>query len=258
MSNFGLFFFFRPDELNSWVWSPIAQKITALYFFPLVCTSFSSKNVCKKQAATGCFADFIVRENKLKISFACRSTTDCKKHCRVFFAYILTGKRSTNQRKKIQGCDLLLNRRAHAKIQLIWVKKKKQTKIWRRMVTLRRLQFKSHTSTHCALVIYTCSPQVFCKLIRYRTQKLFPSMAVSVTEKSWYCKALCVSIPQPPTPSAGCVTKLCYTQVLKLGAVCLFQTWTVHWPNSRWLSSLWVSFITITTCSLKKRLGLVE
>ena len=33
-------------------------------FFPLVCGSFSSKNVCKKQAATGRFAGFIVRENK--------------------------------------------------------------------------------------------------------------------------------------------------------------------------------------------------
>ena len=42
-----------------------------------------------------------------------------------FFAYVLTGKQSTNQRKKIQGCDFLLNRRAHAKIQLIWTKKKK-------------------------------------------------------------------------------------------------------------------------------------
>ena len=31
--------------------------------FPLVCASFSSKNVCKKQPATGRFAGFIVREN---------------------------------------------------------------------------------------------------------------------------------------------------------------------------------------------------
>ena len=49
--------FFRPNELNFCMWSPIAQKITALYFFSLVCASFSSKNVCKKQAATGRFAD---------------------------------------------------------------------------------------------------------------------------------------------------------------------------------------------------------
>ena len=42
--------------------------------------------------------------------------------------------------KKIQGCDFLLNRRPHAKIQLIWTKKKKQTKIQHRMVMLRHLQ----------------------------------------------------------------------------------------------------------------------
>ena len=40
---------------------------------------------------------------KQKVSFTCRSTTDCKKHCRVFFAYVLTGKRSANQRKKNTG-----------------------------------------------------------------------------------------------------------------------------------------------------------
>ena len=45
-----------------------------------------------------------------------------------FFAYVLTGKRSANQRKKIQGCDFLLNRRPHAKIQLIWTKKKNRPK----------------------------------------------------------------------------------------------------------------------------------
>ena len=43
---------------------------------------------------------------------------------RLFFAYVFTRKWSANQRKKIQGCDFLLNRRPHAKIQLIWTKKK--------------------------------------------------------------------------------------------------------------------------------------
>ena len=40
------------------------SEITALYFFPWFALHFSSKNVCKKQAATGRFADFIVWENK--------------------------------------------------------------------------------------------------------------------------------------------------------------------------------------------------
>ena len=39
--------------------------------------------------------------------------------------------------KKMQGCDLLLNWRPHAKIQLIW--EKKQTRIQQSMVMLRRL-----------------------------------------------------------------------------------------------------------------------
>ena len=45
-----------------------------------------------------------------------------------FFAYVFTRKRSANQQKKIQGCDFLLNRRPHAKIQLIWTEKKNRPK----------------------------------------------------------------------------------------------------------------------------------
>ena len=96
-------------------------------FFPLVCASFSSKNVCKKQAATGCFADFIVRENKRFLLLVVQQQT-AKSAAVFFFAYVLTGKRSANHCKKIQGCDFLLNRRPHAKIQLIWTKKKNRPK----------------------------------------------------------------------------------------------------------------------------------
>ena len=91
-------------------------------FFPLFCASFSSKNVCKKQAATGRFADFIVRENKRFLLLVVQQQT--AKSAAEFFAYVLTGKRSANPRKKIQGCDFLINRRPHAKIQLIWTKTK--------------------------------------------------------------------------------------------------------------------------------------
>ena len=129
MSNFGLFFFFRPNELNFCVWSPIAQKITALYLFPLVCTSFLSKNVCKKQAAMGLISLF----GKTKGFFCLSFNNRLQKALPSVFAYVLTGKQSTNQWKKIQGCDFLLNRRPHAKIQLIWTKKN-QTKIRHRMV----------------------------------------------------------------------------------------------------------------------------
>ena len=65
---------------------------------------------------------------KQKVSFAWRIRQQTAKSAAEFFAYILTGKRSANQRKKIQGCDFLLNRRPNAKIQLIWTKKKNRPK----------------------------------------------------------------------------------------------------------------------------------
>ena len=76
------------------------------------------------------------------IGFFClaRSTTDCKKRRRVFLHTFLLENEAQTCGKKIQGCDFLLNRRPHAKIQLIWTKKKKQTKIRHRMVMLEDLQ----------------------------------------------------------------------------------------------------------------------
>ena len=102
------------------MWSPIAQKITALYFLPLVCASFLSKNICKKQAAMGRFADFIVRENKRFLLLIIQQQT--AKSSAEFFCICFNWK---TKRKIIQGCDFLLNRRAHAKIQLIWREKKR-------------------------------------------------------------------------------------------------------------------------------------
>ena len=89
-------------------------------FFSLFCASFLSKNVCRKQAATGRFTDFIVSENKRFVLLLVQQQT--AKSAAEFIANVLTGKRSGNQRKKIQGCHFLLNWRPHAKIQLIWTK----------------------------------------------------------------------------------------------------------------------------------------
>ena len=97
-------------------------EITALYFFTLVGASFSSKNICKQQAATRHFADFIVRENKRFLLLLVQQQT--AKSAAEFSALVLTRKQSANQQKKIQGCDFLLNWRPHAKIQLIWREKK--------------------------------------------------------------------------------------------------------------------------------------
>ena len=74
----------------------------------------------------GRFTDFIVQENKRFLLLVVQQQT--AKSAAEFFAYVLTGKRSANQRKKIQGCDFLLNGRPHAKIQLVWTKKKNRPK----------------------------------------------------------------------------------------------------------------------------------
>ena len=77
----------------------------------------------EQQAATRCFNDFIVWENKRFHWFLVQQQiAECAAK---FFAYVFSRKQSANQRKKIQGCDFLLNRRPHAKMQLIWMKKKK-------------------------------------------------------------------------------------------------------------------------------------
>ena len=120
MSNFGLHFFFRPNELNFCMWSPIAQKITALYCFPWFELHFQVKTHAKNRRLRDALLISLFGKTK---GFLCLSFNNRPPPS--FFAYILTGKRSANQRKKIQGCDFLLNRRPHAKIKLIWTKKRK-------------------------------------------------------------------------------------------------------------------------------------
>ena len=57
------FFFFVQMSWFLRVVSNCSENHSPVFFSP-VCASFSSKNVCKKQAATGHFADFIVWEKK--------------------------------------------------------------------------------------------------------------------------------------------------------------------------------------------------
>ena len=81
-----------------------------------------------------------------------------------FFAYLLTGKRSAYQRKKIQGCDFLLNRRPHAKIQLIWTKKKKN-----------RPKFDTEWLC-CGVFNYLSSLPLFSKISSPFSPRFFPSI----------------------------------------------------------------------------------
>ena len=87
------------------------------------------------------FLQSVVKRAKQKKPIVFLNNETSEASCsRLFFAYVFTRKWSVNQREKIQGCDFLLNRRPHAKIQFVWTKKKKQTKIRHRMVMLEDLQ----------------------------------------------------------------------------------------------------------------------
>ena len=108
------------------MWSPIAQKITALYFFPWFVLHFRVKTYGKNRRLRD--ASLISLFGKTKDFFCLSFNNRLQKAPPSFFAYVLTGKRSANQRKKIQGCDFLLNRTTHAKIQLIWTTKKNRPK----------------------------------------------------------------------------------------------------------------------------------
>ena len=74
----------------------------------------------------GRLTGFIVPENKRFLLLVVQQQT--AKSTAKFFCIHFNWKRSANQRKKIQGCDFLLIRRARAKIQLIWTKKKNRPK----------------------------------------------------------------------------------------------------------------------------------
>ena len=75
----------------------------------------------EQQAAMRRFADFIVRENKRFLLLLVQQQT--AESAAKFFAYIFNSKTKHKPAEKIQCCHFLLNRRPHAKIQLILMKK---------------------------------------------------------------------------------------------------------------------------------------
>ena len=120
------------------MWSPVSQKITALYFFSLVCASFLNKNVCKKlggvclqneqQVATRRFTDFIVRENKRFLLFLVQQQI-AESTAEFFLAYIFTQKGSANQRKKNTGLGLSINSETTCKNSVHLDEKKNRPKL---------------------------------------------------------------------------------------------------------------------------------
>ena len=103
------------------------RKSQPCIYFRWFALHFQVKTYAKKQPATGRFAGFIVRENNRFLLLGAFDNR-LQKAPPCFFAYVFTRKWSANLRKKIQGCDFLLNWRPHAKIQVIWTKKKNRPK----------------------------------------------------------------------------------------------------------------------------------
>ena len=104
----------------------LLKKSQPCIFFPLICTLFLSKNVCKNRRLQDTSLISLFRKTKGFFCFCVNNRP--QKAPPSFLRYVLTGKRSANQRKKIQDCDFLLNQRPHAKIQLIWTKEKNRPK----------------------------------------------------------------------------------------------------------------------------------
>ena len=130
--------------------SDLTESHSPVFFLRWFALRFPVKTYAKKLG--GAFCSLLLNDKQKKPFVFPNNKTSEASRSRLFFAYVFTRKWSTNQRKKIQGCDFLLNRRPHAKIQLIWTKKKK-TKIRHRIVMLRRLQFWSVYSS------FVCSRQ---------------------------------------------------------------------------------------------------
>ena len=126
MSNFGLFFF---SVQMSWIFAcglRFNRKSQPCIFFRWFALRFQLKRMQKTRRR---LLQSVVERAKQKKPIVFPNNETSEASCsRLFFAYGFTRKWSANQRKKIQGCDFLLNRRPHAKIQLIWTKKKNRPK----------------------------------------------------------------------------------------------------------------------------------
>ena len=108
------------------MWSQFNGKSQPCIFSPGLRFVFQLKCM---QKTRWCFLQSAVEHAKQKKPFVFPNSETSEASCsRLFFACVFTRKRSAKQQKKIQGCDFLLNWRPHAKLQLIWTKKKNRPK----------------------------------------------------------------------------------------------------------------------------------
>ena len=99
------------------------RKLQPWIFFRWFALRFPVKTYAKKLG--GAFCSLLLNDQQKKPFVFPNNEISEASRSRLFFAYVFTQKWSANQGQKMQGCDFLLNRRVHAKIQLIWTKKKK-------------------------------------------------------------------------------------------------------------------------------------
>ena len=103
--------------------SDLIESHSPVFFLSWFVLRFPVKMYAKKLGGTFCN---LLLNDKQKKPFVFPNNETSEASCsRLFFAYVFTQKWSANQREKIQGCDFLLNLRPHAKLQLIWTKKRK-------------------------------------------------------------------------------------------------------------------------------------
>ena len=135
------------------------RKSQPCIYFRWFALHFRVKTYAKKQPATGRFAGFIVRENN-----------------RFLLLGVFDNRLQKALRKKIQGCDFLLNRRPHVKIQLIWTKKKSRpkfdiewlcSKVFNFNYDYKLPGFKPHTQTPLRNVLYNVGSGLITRILQY-------------------------------------------------------------------------------------------
>ena len=114
----GRIVFPRPNELNFGMWPSTSWKNIPPYLSLLVSLSFSTNNVCKSAvfflAVSFPKKAFVFPNNRISEARIC---------CQCWLKKI-SRKRKTKQQKKLLDNVFLLSPRSHAKIELIWTRKK--------------------------------------------------------------------------------------------------------------------------------------
>ena len=114
----GRIVFPRPNELNFGMWPSTLQKNVPPYLSLLVSLSFSTNNICKNAVFF-----LVVPFPKKSFVFPNNRISEAR-ICRQCWFKKISRKLKTKQQKKLRDNVFLLSPRSHAKIELIWTRKK--------------------------------------------------------------------------------------------------------------------------------------